>query len=111
MSGPTLVIELAEPLSPSVLREFRALIVGLSSRFEEKRPGFFDITCPQSDWASRTGERRTGESRSRFHSLATPPRARSSRPWWDSIRSARTGVGPPGLLDGAGCRRREHLRG
>ncbi|MFF2213813.1 DUF6368 family protein [Streptomyces antibioticus] len=46
MSGPTLVIELAEPLSPSVLREFRALIVGLSSRFEEKRPGFFDINVP-----------------------------------------------------------------
>ncbi|MET9062493.1 DUF6368 family protein [Streptomyces antibioticus] len=58
MSGPTLVIELAEPLSPSVLREFRALIVGLSSRFEEKRPGFFDINVP----AERLGvERRRQE--------------------------------------------------
>ncbi|MFC9581950.1 DUF6368 family protein [Streptomyces yangpuensis] len=44
MSGPTLVIELAEPLSPAALREFRALIVGLSS--EEKRPGFFDVNVP-----------------------------------------------------------------
>ncbi|MEV5434965.1 DUF6368 family protein [Streptomyces sp. NPDC052682] len=46
MSGPTLVIELAEPLSPAELREFRALMVGLSSRFAEKRPGFFDVNVP-----------------------------------------------------------------
>ncbi|MFE5829413.1 DUF6368 family protein [Streptomyces sp. NPDC056488] len=46
MSGPTLVIELAEPLSPAVLREFRALMVELSSRFDEKRPGFFDVNVP-----------------------------------------------------------------
>ncbi|MFI1069539.1 DUF6368 family protein [Streptomyces puniciscabiei] len=43
MSGPTLVIELAEPLSPAALREFRALMVGLSSHFDENRPGFFDV--------------------------------------------------------------------
>ncbi|MEU3281899.1 DUF6368 family protein [Streptomyces antibioticus] len=43
MSGPTLVIELAEPLSPGALREFRALMVGLSSHFDEKRPGFYDV--------------------------------------------------------------------
>ncbi|MGA5078330.1 DUF6368 family protein [Streptomyces griseoincarnatus] len=46
MSGPTLVIELAEALSPSALREFRALMVGLSSQFTEKRPGFFDVNVP-----------------------------------------------------------------
>ncbi|MFE6455898.1 DUF6368 family protein [Streptomyces cinereoruber] len=46
VSGPTLVIELAEPLSPAALREFRALMVGLSSRFAEKRPGFFDVNVP-----------------------------------------------------------------
>lgn len=46
MSGPTLVIELAEPLSPAALREFRALMVGLSSHFAEKRPGFFDVNVP-----------------------------------------------------------------
>ncbi|WP_060883090.1 DUF6368 family protein [Streptomyces caniscabiei] len=46
MSGPTLVIDLAEPLSPAQLREFRALMVGLSSRFAEKRPGFFDVNVP-----------------------------------------------------------------
>ncbi|MBP0455124.1 hypothetical protein J5Y04_37250 [Kitasatospora sp. RG8] len=46
MSGPTLVIELAEPVSPASLQEFRALMVGLSSRFEEKRPGFFDVNLP-----------------------------------------------------------------
>jgi hypothetical protein len=36
MSGPTLLIELAEPLSPTALREFRALVVGLSSPFEDE---------------------------------------------------------------------------
>ncbi|MEW2049062.1 DUF6368 family protein [Streptomyces sp. NPDC005476] len=46
MSGPTLVIELAEPLSLAALREFRALMVGLSSHFAEKRPGFFDVNVP-----------------------------------------------------------------
>jgi hypothetical protein len=46
MSGPTLVIELAEALSPAPLREFRALMVGLSSHFAEKRPGFFDVNVP-----------------------------------------------------------------
>ncbi|MGW1894024.1 DUF6368 family protein [Streptomyces sp. NPDC002004] len=43
MSGPTLVIELAEPLSPAELREFCALMLVLSSHFDEKRPGFFDV--------------------------------------------------------------------
>ncbi|MEV5469948.1 DUF6368 family protein [Streptomyces griseoincarnatus] len=46
MSGPTLVIELAEALSPAALREFRALMVGLSSHFTEKRPGCFDVNVP-----------------------------------------------------------------
>ncbi|MEV5205751.1 DUF6368 family protein [Streptomyces sp. NPDC053720] len=46
MSGPTLVIELAEPLSPAALREFRALMVRLSSHFDENRPGFFDVNVP-----------------------------------------------------------------
>ncbi|MFD7261114.1 DUF6368 family protein [Streptomyces sp. NPDC059874] len=46
MSGPTLVIELAEPVPPAALRELRALMVALSSRFEEKRPGFFDVNVP-----------------------------------------------------------------
>lgn len=41
-----MVIELAEPLSPAALREFRALMVGLSSHFAEKRPGFFDVNVP-----------------------------------------------------------------
>ncbi|MET8975153.1 DUF6368 family protein [Streptomyces sp. NPDC004539] len=63
MSGPILVIDLAEPLSPAVLREFRALMVGLSSRFAEKRPGFFDVSVPaerlgvederEEDWRRR----------------------------------------------------------
>ena len=46
MPGPTLVIELAKPLSQGALREFRALLIGLSSRFDEERPGFFDINVP-----------------------------------------------------------------
>jgi hypothetical protein len=64
MSGPTLVIELAEPLSPAALREFRGLIVGLSSHFDEKRPGFFDVNVP----AGRLGveDRREGDWRKPF---------------------------------------------
>ncbi|MET7746823.1 DUF6368 family protein [Streptomyces sp. NPDC005385] len=46
MSGPTLVIDLPEPLSPAALQESRALMVGLSSHFAEKRPGFFDVNMP-----------------------------------------------------------------
>src|SRR4051812_5568337 len=46
MSGPTLVIELAGPLSPAALGEFRALMMALSSYFDEKRPGFFDVNVP-----------------------------------------------------------------
>ncbi|MFI6360030.1 DUF6368 family protein [Streptomyces sp. NPDC050743] len=46
MSGPTLVIELAEPVPPATLREFRALMMELSAHFEEKRPGFFDVNVP-----------------------------------------------------------------
>ncbi|MEE1761588.1 MULTISPECIES: DUF6368 family protein [unclassified Streptomyces] len=46
MSGPTLVIDVAEPLSPAQLREFRALMVRLSTHFVEKRPGFFDVNVP-----------------------------------------------------------------
>ncbi|MFJ5730918.1 DUF6368 family protein [Streptomyces paradoxus] len=43
MSGPTLVMELAEPLSAAALRKFRALMVGVSSHCAEQRPGFFDV--------------------------------------------------------------------
>ncbi|MET8541066.1 DUF6368 family protein [Kitasatospora sp. NPDC004799] len=46
MSGPTLAIDLAEPVSPAVLRELRALLVGLSCRFEERRPGSYDVHVP-----------------------------------------------------------------
>ncbi|MFF9034678.1 DUF6368 family protein [Streptomyces sp. NPDC014892] len=46
MSGPTLVIDLAEPLSPARLGDFRELMVGLSTHFAEKRPGFFDVNVP-----------------------------------------------------------------
>lgn len=41
-----MVIDLAEPLSPARLRDFRALMVGLSTHFAEKRPGFFDVNVP-----------------------------------------------------------------
>ncbi|MGW0846776.1 DUF6368 family protein [Streptomyces sp. NPDC002787] len=46
MSGPLVVIDFTEPLSPAALREFRALMVRLSSCLEEKRPGFFDVNVP-----------------------------------------------------------------
>ncbi|MEX0172137.1 DUF6368 family protein [Streptomyces sp. LMG1-1-1.1] len=46
MSGPTLVIDLAEPPSPAALREFRALMVDLSCNFGEERPGSFDVHVP-----------------------------------------------------------------
>jgi hypothetical protein len=44
MPGPTLVIELAQPLSPAALGGFDALVRGLSSRCESPRPWFFDIS-------------------------------------------------------------------
>ncbi|MFE0732305.1 DUF6368 family protein [Streptomyces antibioticus] len=94
MSGPTLVIELAEPPSPGALREFRALLVGLSSHFEERRPGSYDVNVPAERLGVEDRRTRTGTSRSRACSAATPPRTRTSRPSWVSIRSARTGVGP-----------------
>ncbi|WP_377267534.1 DUF6368 family protein [Peterkaempfera sp. SMS 1(5)a] len=43
MAGPTLVIELAEPVAPAALRGFRTLMRGLSTHFEELRPGAFDV--------------------------------------------------------------------
>ncbi|MEU6085797.1 DUF6368 family protein [Streptomyces sp. NPDC047085] len=46
MSGPTLVIDLPEPVPPSTMGEFRALMVGLSSHFKEERPGSFDVNVP-----------------------------------------------------------------
>ncbi|MFI8243626.1 DUF6368 family protein [Streptomyces sp. NPDC085866] len=64
MSGPTLVIDLAEPVSPAALRELRELMVGLSSHFEEKRPGYFDVNVP----AERLGveDRREADWRKPF---------------------------------------------
>ncbi|MFI8104284.1 DUF6368 family protein [Streptomyces sp. NPDC086023] len=55
MSGPTLVIELAEALSAAALREFRSLMAGISSRCEEERPGFFDVQVPAGRLGIRVG--------------------------------------------------------
>lgn len=54
-----MVIELAESPSPRALREFRASMVRLSSQFDEKRPGFYDVTVT----AERLGveDRREGD--------------------------------------------------
>lgn len=46
MAGPTLSVELAEPASAAGPGEFRALIRGLSSHFEELRHGYFDVSVP-----------------------------------------------------------------
>ncbi|WP_189921250.1 DUF6368 family protein [Kitasatospora xanthocidica] len=46
MSGPTLVIDLADPLSPASVRALRELMVGLSCRFTEIRPGSYDVHVP-----------------------------------------------------------------
>jgi hypothetical protein len=46
MAGPTLVIELAEPVSPAALSEFSALLRGLSIHFEQLRHGSFDVNVP-----------------------------------------------------------------
>ncbi|MEV8456865.1 DUF6368 family protein [Streptomyces sp. NPDC052095] len=94
MSGPTLVIELAEPLSPAALREFRALMVRLSSHFDENRPGFFDVNVP----AERLGveDRREEDWRKPFPLalLGNASAGEELTALVDSIRSARTGVGP-----------------
>ncbi|WP_157875825.1 DUF6368 family protein [Streptacidiphilus griseoplanus] len=46
MAGPTLVIELAKPVSRAALDEFHTLMRGLSTHFEQPRPGFFDVNVP-----------------------------------------------------------------
>ncbi|MFJ8159010.1 DUF6368 family protein [Streptomyces sp. NPDC094468] len=46
MAGPTLVIEFAEPVSLAALSEFSALMRGLSTHFEQRRDGYFDVNVP-----------------------------------------------------------------
>ncbi|MFF7382448.1 DUF6368 family protein [Streptomyces griseoluteus] len=46
MAGPTLVIEFAEPVSSAALSEFSALMRGLSTHFEQRRDGYFDVNVP-----------------------------------------------------------------
>ncbi|MET9903789.1 DUF6368 family protein [Streptomyces sp. NPDC006446] len=44
MSGPVLVIELAEPVPPVSIQRLRELLARSSSHFEEKRVGEYDLT-------------------------------------------------------------------
>lgn len=46
MAGPTLVIEFAEPVPSAALSEFSALMRRLSSHFEQRRHGYFDVNVP-----------------------------------------------------------------
>ncbi|MEO3826312.1 DUF6368 family protein [Actinomadura sp. B10D3] len=46
MAGPTLVIEFAEAVSSAALSEFSALMRGLSTHFEQRREGYFDVNVP-----------------------------------------------------------------
>ncbi|MFJ7990441.1 DUF6368 family protein [Streptomyces sp. NPDC096351] len=46
MAGPTLVIDLAEPVSSAALTEFNALMRGLSAHFEQRRHGYFYVSVP-----------------------------------------------------------------
>ncbi|MFE3146707.1 DUF6368 family protein [Streptomyces sp. NPDC059218] len=43
MSGPVLVIELAEPVPPKSIQRVRELLVRSASHFEEKRVGEYDL--------------------------------------------------------------------
>ncbi|MFE0778490.1 DUF6368 family protein [Streptomyces sp. NPDC058861] len=43
MSGPVLVIELAEPVPPMSIQKLRGLLIRSSSHFEEKRVGEYDL--------------------------------------------------------------------
>ncbi|WP_442802954.1 DUF6368 family protein [Streptomyces sp. EMB24] len=106
MSGPTLVIELAEALSPAALREFRALMVGLSSHFTEKRPGFFDVNVPTERLGVEDG-REGGWRKPVPLSASRQHLRRRGAPGPGGVQSAARGLGSalPGLLDGAGCRR------
>ncbi|MEV5573297.1 DUF6368 family protein [Spirillospora sp. NPDC052269] len=67
MAGPTLVIDLPEPVPSAALHEFRESMLGLSSHFEEKRPGVFDISVPVTRLGVR--DRREGEGPSRCRGL------------------------------------------
>ncbi|MDX3661796.1 DUF6368 family protein [Streptomyces sp. ID05-26A] len=44
MPGPTLVVELAEPLSETALRELEAFVRRHTTRFERPRAWFFDVS-------------------------------------------------------------------
>lgn len=46
MAGPTLVIEFAESFSSAALSEVSALMRGLSTHFEQRRDGYFDVNVP-----------------------------------------------------------------
>jgi hypothetical protein len=46
VAGLTLVTELAEPVSSAALTEFSALMRGLSTHFEQRRHGYFDVNAP-----------------------------------------------------------------
>lgn len=43
MSGPVLVVELAEAVPRVAIQRLRAFLVGVSARFEEKRVGEYDL--------------------------------------------------------------------
>ncbi|GGN00841.1 hypothetical protein GCM10011609_44230 [Lentzea pudingi] len=45
MPGPTLVVELAESVPETALREFEAFVRRHSTRFEQPRPWFFDVSA------------------------------------------------------------------
>ncbi|MET9759998.1 DUF6368 family protein [Streptomyces sp. NPDC006372] len=94
MSGPTLVIELAQPLSSAALRDFRVLLVGLSSHCAEKWPGFFDVDL-LAEWLAVEDKREEDWRRPSPLSIVGNTSADEElTALVGSVRSARTGVGP-----------------
>ncbi|MEV5326403.1 DUF6368 family protein [Nonomuraea fastidiosa] len=44
MAGPVLLIELPEPVPDAALADLRRMLFHMSGRFEERRPGAYDLT-------------------------------------------------------------------
>lgn len=57
MAGPVLSVELADPVRDDEVAELRRLLTGLAARFEEERPGDYDVGIVAERLSLDGGER------------------------------------------------------